>query len=203
VPVAATTTNGFPTTTIEFKEFGVSLNFTPTVLARGVISLTLNPKVTEIDYTNSVTLYGTTIPGLSKREAKTTIELRDGQSFAMAGLIQSQSARALEQVPWLGTVPVLGALFRSPSFQQKESELVVIVTPYLVKPVPPNKQLKTPLDNTLNANDIDFFLNGRAEIPKTRNNLVNSQNQDVGAYGGVPAGAPAAAETRILSGGER
>jgi pilus assembly protein CpaC len=202
VPVSASTTNGFPTTTIEFKEFGVGLAFTPTVLAGGVISLKLEPTVSELDYTNAVRLSGVEIPGLVKRRAKTTIELRDGQSFAMAGLLQSQSARTLDQVPWLGSVPVLGALFRSPSFQQKESELVIIVTPYLVKPVPPGKQLRTPLDNTLNANDLDFFLNGRGEIPKRDSTLINAQNQDVGPVGGAPAGAPGRDDTRLLAGGK-
>ncbi|MFO1148338.1 MAG: type II and III secretion system protein family protein [Alsobacter sp.] len=198
VPVSASTTNGFPTTTIEFKEFGVGLSFTPTVLADKVINLRLEPTVSELDYTNAVRLQGVEIPGLVKRRAKTTIELRDGQSFAIAGLIQAQSARALEQVPWLGTVPVLGALFRSPSFQQKETELVVIVTPYLVRPVAPGRQLKTPLDTTLPGNDLDYFLNGRAEIKKTNNGLTTANGVDAGAAGGIAAGAPAPNETRLL-----
>ncbi len=198
VPVSATTTNGFPTTTIEFKEFGVSLAFTPTVLARGVISVKLEPIVSELDYSNAVRLQGVEIPGLVKRRAKTTVELRDGQSFAIAGLLQAQSSRTVEQVPWLGTVPVIGALFRSPSFQSKETELVVIVTPYLVRPVAAGKQLKTPFDTSLAGNDLDFFLNARSETPRTQNNLVNSQNQDTGTYGGIPSGAPAQSETRLL-----
>jgi pilus assembly protein CpaC len=198
VPVSASTSNGFPTTTIEFKEFGVGLSFTPTVLAGNVINLRLEPNVSELDYSNGVTLQGVQIPGLVKRRTKTTIELRDGQSFAIAGLLQAQSSRTVQEVPWLGQVPVLGALFRSPSFQQKETELVVIVTPYLVKPLAPGKQLRTPLDTSLAGNDLDFFLNARAEVPKSRNNLIDSAKQDAGPAGGIPSGAPDVDPSRLV-----
>jgi pilus assembly protein CpaC len=145
VPLASTTGTGIPTVTISYKEFGVSLDFTPTVLGNGVISLRLKPEVSELDYANGVNLSGFLVPGLIKRRAQTTIELRDGQSFAIAGLLQSQSQRTVEQLPWLGTIPVLGALFKSSSFQQKETELVVLVTATLVRPLSPDKKPRTPL----------------------------------------------------------
>jgi hypothetical protein len=102
------------------------LSFTPTVLSRGVISLKLVPEVSALDFANAVTISGTTIPALTTRRARTTVELRDGQSFAIAGLLQDDSARAQDQLPWLGSVPVLGALFRSAACQANENELVVL-----------------------------------------------------------------------------
>ncbi|MGY4427451.1 pilus assembly protein CpaC [Bradyrhizobium sp. JR6.1] len=108
VPVASNTTNGFPTTTIEFKKFGVELGFVPTVLSRGVINLRVEPSVSELDFTNAVTIAGTVIPALSSRNARTTVELRDGQSFAIAGLLQTRNAQDVQQLPWIGSVPVLG-----------------------------------------------------------------------------------------------
>ncbi len=154
--------------TIEFKEFGVRLTFTPTVLDDGLINLQIAPEVSEIDAANSVRLSegGVLIPGLSVRRAKTSVELRDGQSFAIAGLLQSVNAKTADQVPWLGNVPVLGALFRSSSFQKKESDLVIIVTPRLARPVGSEQVLHTPLDNTLPSNEAEFFLLGKQEVSR-------------------------------------
>lgn len=167
VPVVSAASAGqLPTVTVTWKEFGVKLNFAPTVLSRGVISLKLYPEVSEIDLTNSVTVSGFAIPALTTRRARTTIELKDGQSFAIAGLLQSNSTRNQDQVPWLGSVPILGALFRSAEYQANETELVVIVTPHIIKPVPPDQKLRTPLDTQLAANDLDLFLNGQPEVPK-------------------------------------
>src|SRR3984893_12298284 len=112
VPVVSAASGGtLPTVTISYKEFGVKLSFTPTVLGRGVISLKLVPEVSQLDFANAVTIAGTTIPSLTTRRARTTVELRDGQSFAIAGQLQADSARAQDQLLWLGSVPVLGALF--------------------------------------------------------------------------------------------
>src|SRR5262249_23638480 len=121
-------TNGVATATTEFKPFGVQLTFMPTVLADGIINLRIAPSVSELDFTIA---NAQGIPGLTKREARTTIELRDGQSFAIAGLLQSDNRKNISQLPWIGSVPVLGALFRSDQFQQHETDLVVIVTPHL------------------------------------------------------------------------
>ena len=160
VPVAQPAGGGVAVT-IEYKRFGVQLAFMPTVLAKGLINLRLTPTVSEVDFTNAVIENGFRIPSLITREARTTIELRDGQSFAIAGLLQADNRRDVSQLPWIGSVPVLGALFRSNSFQKNESDLVVIVTPHLVAPAVPGQRLATPLDEHLPTNDVDFFLFGR------------------------------------------
>jgi pilus assembly protein CpaC len=149
---------------VEFKKFGVGLAFTPTVLADGQINLKIEPEVSELDFTAGVTINNTTVPGLIVRRASTTVELRDGQSFAMAGLLQSTNTKAHRQLPWLGDVPVLGALLRSASFEKNETDLVIIVTPRLVQPRAPGQKLATPLDNSVPTNDKEFFLRGRHEI---------------------------------------
>ena len=194
VPVVSAASAGtLPTVTIVYKEFGVKLSFTPTVLSRGVVSLKLMPEVSSLDFANAVSISGTVIPSLTTRRARTTVELRDGQSFAIAGLLQADSTRLQDQLPWLGSVPVLGALFRSSQFQQNETELVVLVTPYLVKPVPPGKkdpQLKTPLDSSLAGNDLDFFLNGQPEVPKTPPFKPNPFTGVQSLFGGIEPGPP-------------
>ena len=146
----------------EYKEFGVRLGFTPTVLDDGLINLSITPEVSEIDATLSTNENFV----LVTRKAKTSVELRDGQSFAIAGLLQSNNTRSKDQVPWLGDVPVLGTLFRSSSFQKRESDLVIIVTPRLVRPVGTKQQLKTPFDNTLSSNEPELFLLGKQEVSR-------------------------------------
>jgi len=184
VPVASTATAGaLPTVTIEFKKFGVELGFVPTVLSRGVINLRIEPSVSELDFTNAVTIAGTTIPALTRRDARTTVELRDGQSFAIAGLLQTRNQEAVSQVPWIGSVPVLGTLFSSKSYQQQETDLVIIVTPRLVAPAAPGQQLASPLDSRLPPNDVDFFLNGQMEVKKRYTDYVNSGGDIKGPYG--------------------
>jgi pilus assembly protein CpaC len=187
VPVASSTTNGFPTTTIEFKKFGVELGFVPTVLSRGVINLRVEPSVSELDFSNAVTINGTTVPALTSRNARTTVELRDGQSFAIAGLLQTRNEQGVQQLPWIGSVPVLGALFRSASYQQKETDLVIIVTPRLVAPAVPGQTLASPLDSRLPANDVDFFLNGQMDVKKRYHDYVNSGGDIKGPYGHIIA----------------
>ena len=109
--------------------------------------------------------------------------MRDGQSFAIAGLLSSQNANNLAQVPWIGSVPVLGALFRSAAYQQKETDLVIIVTPRLIAPVVPGQRLATPLDSRLPANDVDFFLMGQPEVKKEYTDYVESGGGLQGPYG--------------------
>jgi pilus assembly protein CpaC len=187
VPVAATTQGGIPTITIEFKKFGVELAFVPTVLSRGVINLRVEPSVSELDPTVGTSVNGTTVPGLTKRDARTTVELRDGQSFAIAGLLQTRSAKTLEQVPWIGSVPILGALFRSSGFLQNETDLVIIVTPRLVAPAVPGQRLASPLDARLPGNDLDFFLNGQPEVRKRYVDYVSVGGDLKGPYGHIVA----------------
>jgi pilus assembly protein CpaC len=183
VPIAATSANGIVTPTIEFKPFGVRLSFTPTVLQKGLINLRIAPEVSELDFTNAVTISGTTIPSLIKRDALTTVELRDGQSFAIAGLLQSNDLRLRNQLPWLGSVPVLGALFSSMNYQKHETDLVIIVTPHLVQPAAPGQRLASPLDQRLPSNDIDFFLLGQTEVRKSYSDYVTTGGDVQGPYG--------------------
>ncbi|QHP71460.1 type II and III secretion system protein family protein [Bradyrhizobium sp. LCT2] len=187
VPIPTQTTNGFPTITIEYKKFGVELAFVPTVLSRGVINLRVEPSVSELDFANAVTIQGTTVPALTRRDARTTVELRDGQSFAIAGLLQTRNRQDVSQLPWIGSVPVIGTLFSSKSYQQEETDLVIIVTPRLVAPAVPGQQLASPLDSRLPANDVDFFLNGQMEVRKRYDDYVNSGGDVKGPYGHIIA----------------
>jgi pilus assembly protein CpaC len=120
--------------TIQFQQYGVQLAFTPTIIDANHLSLRVRPEVSQLDYANAVPLAGSLVPGLTVRRAETTLELASGQSFALAGLLMHDTAQDISKVPWLGDVPILGALFRSNKFQNNESELIVIVTPYLVQP---------------------------------------------------------------------
>ena len=135
-PVPVVQTSGDkPTVTVVFKEYGVRLNFKPTIIDEDHIRLELEPEVSTIDFANGVKFDGFLIPGLKTRRAKTGVELRDGQSFALAGLLDINETRTLSKIPVLGDIPVLGTLFNSKSFQKQETELMFIVTAQLVKPV--------------------------------------------------------------------
>ena len=197
IPVAATTSGGFPTITIAYKEFGVRLGFTPTVLSNGLINIRLEPEVSDIDPSIAIpTGAGVSVPGLMKRRAKSTIELRDGQSFAFAGLLQNVTDTQIEQLPWLGSIPVLGALFRSTSYRQRETELVVIVTPHLVKPAKPGAIIETPLDSSIPANDVDLFLGGKLEVEKRGRGpvaeLIAKKGPVLGPHGHILVSTPSA-----------
>lgn len=148
---------------IEFRQFGVGLSFTPTVLDDGIINLKVAPEVSQLDNTNSVRVGGVEVPSLRVRRANTTVELRNDQSFAIAGLLQNNSSDTKIQVPWIGDVPVLGALFRSSRYQRAETELVIIVTPRLVQPVSDISQLRTPLDGVQSPGEAELFLGGQLE----------------------------------------
>jgi Flp pilus assembly secretin CpaC len=154
--------------TIEFKKFGIGLAFTPTVLGEGLINLKIEPEVSELDPTSSLQVNGISVPGLMVRRTQTTLELRDGQSFAIAGLLYTNHYKNASQLPWIGEVPVLGTLFRSAAFQRKETDLVIIVTPRLVRPARPGQRLATPHDRRLPSNDPEFFLGGQLEVSAAR-----------------------------------
>lgn len=162
VPVAQDGDAGRLAITVAFKQFGVSLAFTPTVIDGDLVNLIVSPEVSQIDPNNSVVLNGFKIPGLSTRRASTTVELRDGQSFAIAGLLQSDFQDQVRGVPGINELPVLGALFRSTQFQRKETELVIIVTPRLVKPVA-SASLAAPTDTFRSPNNLELFLLGQVE----------------------------------------
>jgi pilus assembly protein CpaC len=183
VPSVQSSSGTAPVITTQYYPYGVQLSFVPTVLASGIINLRLNPSVSELDYTNSVVISGTAIPSITKRETRTTIELRDGQSFAIAGLLQSNNSHDVNQLPWIGSVPVLGALFSSKSYQANETDLVVIVTPHLVAPAAPGQVMATPLDKELPPNDMDFFLGGKPAVRKQYTDFVTSGGGTAGPYG--------------------
>lgn len=126
---------GLGAVSIEYKQYGISLAYTPTVLSDGRISLRVRPEVSQLTSSGAVQINGTTIPALSTRRAETTVELGSGQSMMIAGLLQNDHNNSIEQTPGLGNIPVVGALFRSNGFQRNETELVIVITPYLVKPV--------------------------------------------------------------------
>ena len=143
---------GLGTTSIEYKKYGVSLAYTPTVLANGRISIRVRPEVSELSSQGSVTLNGFNVPALTIRRTETTVELGSGQSFMIAGLLSNSSQNTVQKIPGAGDVPILGALFRSTNFRRGETELVIIVTPYLVNPVNAN-DIKLPTDGYQAPND--------------------------------------------------
>jgi pilus assembly protein CpaC len=162
VPVVQNSSGNSTAITVEWKPFGVSLAFTPTVLADGVINMVVQPEVSSIDPTNVIIVSGQRIPGLLTRRAKTVVEMRDGESFALAGLIRKDFQDTIQQVPLLGSLPIIGTLFRSNGFQNDETELVIIVTPRLVAPVR-HAALKAPTDRVQPPNEADLWLNGRTD----------------------------------------
>ncbi len=144
-------------TTIEYRKYGVSLAYTPTVLSNGRISLRVRPEVSELSTEGAIEMEGFQIPALTIRRAETTVELGSGESFMIAGLMNNRSIGAIDKMPGLGDVPLLGTLFKSDSFRRGETELVIVVTPYLVQPVSAN-EIKLPTDAYQNSNDIARLL---------------------------------------------
>ena len=174
-PIVSSTTLGSPT--VDYKEFGVGLKFTPMVLNSSKINLGLQAEVSAIDSTQ--TAVGTNYPVLKTRRTSTTVEVADGQSFAIAGLIQNDINNAINKYPGLGEIPVLGALFRSTRYQRQETELVVVITPRLVKPVTAD-ELSLPTDNFTPTSDVDQYLSGELQGPKKR---PGTQQADPSAKG--------------------
>ena len=146
---------------IEYKEFGVALSFTPVVLDSGRINIHLKPEVSQITSSGAIMIDGLNIPALSTRRIETTVELGSGQSFAVAGLIQNNGVHDLTKFPWLADIPVIGALFRSSKFTRSESELVIIITPYIVKPNQ-NDKMYLPTDNFRYPSDKERYLYGQS-----------------------------------------
>ena len=184
-PIPQSVGGGSTTITIEFKTFGVGLNFTPTVLSNNKISMQVAPEVSELDFSNAVTFQGFVIPALTTRRASTTVELADGQSFAIAGLLKDDVRTATTRYPLFGDIPILGALFRSESFKKNETELVIIVTPHLVKPLDLSKQT-LPTDQYIEPDDFEFFLMGKMEGKGNRGSSVTatpSQSKEGGLEG--------------------
>jgi pilus assembly protein CpaC len=151
------TAQGINGTSVEFKEYGVSLAFTPVVLEGGRISMRVRPEVSELSSAGSVRLNGFEVPALTTRRTETTVELGSGQSFMIGGLLSNNRNNSVEKTPFLGSLPILGALFRSQGFRRNETELVIIVTPYLVKPVNAD-QIALPTDGYRDSNHAEALL---------------------------------------------
>lgn len=154
---------GVPTITVVFREFGVRLSFLPFVLDHERIRLTVVPEVSQLDPTNSVTVAGTTVPGLIVRRSEATLEMRQGQSLAMAGLLQVTMTATTTRIPIMGDLPYIGTLFRNDTKTRTERELLVLVTPYLVEPMNGDQVALMPGDDVFEPNELEFFLMGRIE----------------------------------------
>ncbi len=152
---------GNQTTTIEYKKFGISVDFTPTVLDGNRISVKVRPEVSQLSTAGAVKLDNTEVPALTVRRAETTVELGSGESFAIAGLFQNNGQNDIIGLPLLMNIPILGALFRSTDFKRNESELVIIVTPYIVKPADRPSDVRLPTDGLQFSSDIERILLGR------------------------------------------
>ncbi|GJE06805.1 MULTISPECIES: type II and III secretion system protein family protein [Methylobacterium] len=156
-------------TSVQFRRFGASLEFTPTVLSGNLINIRVRPEVSELSQIGAVDINGTSIPGLSTRSADTVVELASGQSFAIGGLIRKNFSTNIGITPGLGDIPILGALFRSSAFQKDESELVIIVTPYIVRPASSPQALETPADRVAPPTDAGrILLNTQSKAPSNR-----------------------------------
>jgi pilus assembly protein CpaC len=166
VPVPQVSASGVaPTITVRFKEFGVRLNFVPSILDGDIVRLAVAPEVSQIDFTIATTLVagGTPVPGLNTRKAQTTVELRQGQTLAIAGLIQLQLTGSTTRIPIMGDLPVIGPFFSNTNGQRQEKELVVLVTPYLVEPMNRDQVPPTPGDEVKEPNDLEFYILNRIE----------------------------------------
>ena len=160
IPVSQSSASGgaLPTITVEFKQFGISLAFTPTILQDGLINMVVNPEVSSIDPASSIQVGDISIPGIKVRRAHTTVELRDGESFTVAGLLADDYQNNIRQWPFLGDLPIIGSLFRSTGYQQDQTELVIVVTPHLV--TPRRGPTATPADTFVPPSDFELFLFG-------------------------------------------
>lgn len=183
VPVPTAQEDG--NTSVVYKEYGVRLNFTPTVLDDGLINLRLEPEVSQVDFSTTVRTGNIEIPAFTSRRVSTTVELRDGQSFAIAGLLQTSLVRSQSQIPLLGDLPIIGALFRSSAYQKQETDLVVIVTAHLAQPAAPGVPLKTPLDDTAASTSVEFFLMGDQEVTRDELSDYAEGHGIIGPFGHI------------------
>jgi pilus assembly protein CpaC len=171
--------------TIEYKQYGVGLAFTPIVLGDGRISMRVRPEVSQLSDSGAVTMSNFRVPALITRRAETTVELGSGQSFMIAGLLQNTANNSVDKTPVLGDMPILGALFRSTKFQRQETEMVVIVTPYLVRPS--STQLATPIDGYRTPNDIVRDLGGQTFTGRSGDHAPTALAAPAAPAGGAPA----------------
>jgi pilus assembly protein CpaC len=187
IPVAqdAGDEEGGPTITIEYKQFGVALAFTPTLLSDGLINVAVKPEVSSIDPTISVDLGTIRVPGIKVRRASTTIELRDGESFTIAGLLKEEYENQVRQFPFVGDIPILGALFRSNGYRRDETELVIVVTPHLV--TPRRGEIAVPGRGFVPPSDLELFLfgasQGKSRVRPEDRALLSADPKKVGVEG--------------------
>lgn len=196
VPVPQTGTGGGSTITIEYKEFGVRLNVTPVVLGNGKIRLKVAPEVSDLDFSSPITIENNNIPIVNKRRVQSTVEMGDGQTFAIAGLMRSNVIATKNATPLLGELPIIGALFRSVRYQREETELVVLVTPRIVEPMNPAEVPDIPGMKWQHPNPVEFYLNGDLGRPAVKAPLDAVPARFRGAYGFAP---PADATTPMAS----
>ncbi|MFZ4541165.1 MAG: type II and III secretion system protein family protein [Rickettsiales bacterium] len=178
--------------TIQYRQFGVSLQFTPIVLSKNKISLTVLPEVSALSEENRVTTTsGVSVPSISTRRASTTVDLGSGQTFAVAGLLRADTSNNITKFPFLGDVPILGTLFRSTAFRNEQTELVILITPFIVKPVDDPKQLATPLDGMVPATDFERILLGRltGETAMQPDSAQPSPNTPAAVFSGIGGNA--------------
>jgi pilus assembly protein CpaC len=160
---------GLGAVSVQWKKFGVMLSFTPTVVSEGILNLRLATEVSDIDPSRSVTIAGFSIPAITTRQSETTVRLGDGQSFAIAGLLSSRMRSQIDKIPLLGDLPILGVLFRSTLFSRDESELLVVVTAHLARPMAPHEVPRLPTEDEQNdPNDFELFLLGSEDVGKPR-----------------------------------
>jgi pilus assembly protein CpaC len=157
IPIA----QGLGAVSVQFKQYGISLQFTPTVMSGGRIALRVKPEVSELTSAGSVTLEGFTVPGIATRRADTMVELGSGQAFMIGGLLSNNANNLTDKVPGLGNLPIIGALFRSNNFRKRQTELVIVVTPYLVKPIDATA-IKLPTDGYKAPTDVERILQGKS-----------------------------------------
>ncbi|MEH6834710.1 MULTISPECIES: type II and III secretion system protein family protein [Falsihalocynthiibacter] len=186
VPVASETSSGGSTTTVEYKPFGISLNFIPRVVDNDIINLSLNASVSSLDTSNGIDVNGFRIDAFKTRETSTTVEMRDGESFAIAGLLMDDFQDLNSQVPWVGDIPILGSLFRSAEYQRAQTELVIIITPHLVTPTR-GEALALPTDRIRIPTESELFLFGKVAGSKTPKGVAGevAKQEFGGSYGYV------------------
>ena len=158
-PVPQSGVGGGTTITIDYKKYGVMLRFTPTVLDDSKIAMNVDPEVSDLDFVNALVYQGYTIPGLTVRRMSTHLEVKDGQTFAMAGLLKDEDRNVINKFPVMGDIPILGNLFRSSSWQRAQTELVVLVTPHIAKPLAPGAA-RLPTDKWASPSDAEMYLLG-------------------------------------------
>lgn len=187
---------GLGATAVQWKKFGIMLSFTPTVVGDGLLNLKLATEVSDVDASRSVTIGGFSIPGVTSRQSETTVRLADGQSFAIAGLMSSRMRQQIDKIPLLGDLPILGALFRSIEYSRDESELLVVVTAHLARPLAPHEVPRLPTEDEMNdPNDFELFLLGSqgSERKNTSAEASSSRGKTTASQATTAAAAAAAA----------